>query len=46
MDIKVQSLEHDKLDLMEELKNSELEITKSKLKVEKMRNEIDTLKLF
>lgn len=46
MDIKVQSLEHDKLDLIEELKNSELEITKSKLKVEKMRNEIDTLKLF
>ena len=28
------------------LKNRELDLTKSKLQVEKMRNEIDTLKLF
>lgn len=44
--MKVQSLEHDKIDLLDELKNRELDLTKSKLQVEKMRNEIDTLKLF
>lgn len=46
MDIKIQSLEHDKLDLQEEIKNRELDITKSKLQIEKMRNEIDTLRMY
>jgi septal ring factor EnvC (AmiA/AmiB activator) len=45
MDIKIQSLEHDKTDLQEEVKNRELDLTKSKLMIEKMRNEIDTLKM-
>lgn len=46
MDIKIQSLEHDKTDLQEEVKNRELDLTKSKLMIEKMRNEIDTLKMY
>lgn len=42
----MQSLEHDKIDLQDELKNRELDLTKAKLQVEKMRNEVDTLKVF
>lgn len=46
LDMKVQSLEHDKIDLQDELKNRELDLTKAKIQVEKLRNEVDTLKMF
>lgn len=47
MEIKIQSLEHDKIDLQEEVKNRELSyLTKSKLMIEKMLNEIDTLMMY